>query len=106
MSLELMGNAAINYKSFWLDKFEIQKSLKLNMMKLIKNKINVQLYNFPLCYIDPSFWTFSRKSITDYKRKYSENCQFCLERFNCGGFFNSTFDILHPETYPILEEYC
>ncbi|WP_373079849.1 His-Xaa-Ser system radical SAM maturase HxsC [Fusobacterium varium] len=101
LSLELLGNAGKNYKDFWIEKNEINSSLHVSIPLLIKNKIKVNLYNFPLCYLNSEFWALSRKSITDYKSKYGEECASCRKKPNCDGFFFSTYNLIKPILNPI-----
>lgn len=101
LSLELLGNAGKNYKDFWVEKNEINSSLHSCIPLLIKNKIKVNLYNFPLCFLNSEFWTLSRKSITDYKSKYGDECTSCREKPNCDGFFFSTYNLIKPLLNPI-----
>ena len=46
-----------------------------------------QLFNFPLCTVPPKYRPFARKSISDWKQKYLEDCQSCSKRADCSGFF-------------------
>lgn len=101
LSLELLGNAGQNYENFWINKEEINSSLELALPIFIKNRIKVNLYNFPLCLLKSEFWNITKKSITDYKSKYGENCQECLVYNKCDGFFFSTFNIIKPKIEPI-----
>lgn len=101
LSLELLGNAGQNYKDFWINKEEINSSLEKALPIFIKNKIKVNLYNFPLCLLKSEFWNITKKSITDYKSKYGENCQECIVFDKCDGFFFSTFNVIKPNIIPI-----
>lgn len=101
LSLELLGNAGQNYKEFWIEKDEINLSLEKAIPIFIKNKIKVNLYNFPLCLLKSKFWNITKKSITDYKSKYGENCQECVVFDKCDGFFSSTFNVVKPNIIPI-----
>ena len=101
LSLELLGNAGQNYENFWINKEEINSALELALPIFIKNRIKVNLYNFPLCLLKSEFWNITKRSITDYKSKYGENCQDCLVYNKCDGFFFSTFNIIKPKIEPI-----
>lgn len=101
LSLELLGNAAKNYEKFWIEKKEINETLEKVLPIFMKNKIKVNLYNFPLCLLNSEFWNITRKSITDYKSKYGNNCKECKVFDKCDGFFSSTFNIIKPELSPI-----
>lgn len=101
LSLELLGNAGKDYKNFWIEKEEINFSLEKALPIFMKNKIKVNLYNFPLCLLKNKFWEITKKSITDYKSKYGENCQKCKVFSKCDGFFFSTFNVIKPNIKPI-----
>jgi His-Xaa-Ser system radical SAM maturase HxsC len=55
--------------------------------------IDVQLFNFPLCTVPPAYRHLAPASISDWKRKYAEQCRTCSARDHCTGFFE-----WHPET--------
>lgn len=101
LSLELLGNAAKNYQNFWIEKEEIAISLDKIIPILVKNKIRVNLYNFPICFLKSKYWKLSRKSITGYKVKYGSECSECREKINCSGLFFSTYNIIKPKLKPI-----
>ena len=61
----------------------------------------VNLYNFPLCSLDRRLYSIARKSITDYKIRYKEECDECLAKEECGGFFNSTINMKDIKVKPI-----
>lgn len=54
--------------------------------------VSVTLFNFPLCSIPQNYREYAVPSISDWKRKYAEDCSGCLAREGCGGFF-----AWHPE---------
>lgn len=68
---------------------------------LIENGITTNLYNFPLCCIDERIYTIAHKSITDYKVRYKKECENCLIKKECGGFFNSTIKLKDIRIKPI-----
>lgn len=101
LSLELLGNAGKNYKDFWIEKDKINNSLERALPIFMKNKIKVNLYNFPLCLLKNEFWEITKKSITDYKSKYGIECENCKVFSKCDGFFFSTFNVIQPNIKPI-----
>lgn len=60
------------------------------------------MYNFPLCNLDERLYSIAHKSITDYKIRYKEQCENCLVKEQCGGFFNSTINVKDIEVKPIV----
>ena len=101
MALEVMGNAYKNREDVWIDFEKVQKSLYSACIYLIKNGILVNLYNFPLCNINEKLYSISHKSISDYKVRFKEECEGCLLKNMCGGFFNSTINVKSIKVNPI-----
>ncbi|WP_313755958.1 His-Xaa-Ser system radical SAM maturase HxsC [Tissierella sp.] len=101
MSLEVMGSSFVNRSSVWVDLSEINAYLKEAVKILIKAGIQVQLYNFPLCYVEEDLWSLCQKSISIEKVKYSNDCYGCKGKEQCGGFFNSTYSVIKPKVYII-----
>ena len=75
-------------------KNDYKKSFELisdGIFELIKNGIDVKLYNFPLCTIDKKYWTLCEKSISPQKVRFAEGCDKCLMKELCGGVFAGTY---------------
>ena len=70
--------------------------------KLINNGIDVKLYNFPLCTVDPSCWMICERSISPNKIRYSETCEGCNYKQSCGGVFAGTINIERDELKAII----
>ena len=101
VAMEMMGNAAKNREMLWIDYREVFQKAKPAVELLVEHGIDVQLYNFPLCAVERSYWSLAVKSITDYKIRYMEACEECQVREICGGFFVSTQKVMRPEVYPV-----
>lgn len=93
MGLELLGNAAKNKELVWLPYDEMFKKSQDAIKLLISHGIDVQVYNFPLCSVKKDYWSLCAKSISDYKIRYSEQCNDCEVKAICGGVFESTKNI-------------
>src|SRR5262249_20719136 len=52
--------------------------------------------------LDRRLWSFSRKSISDWKNIYLEKCNGCSVRDDCGGFFQSAAKKHSAHIRPIL----
>lgn len=104
MALEMMGNAYKNRDDVWINFEEVQDYLYDSAIYLIKNGIPVNLYNFPLCNINEKLYSISHKSISDYKVRFKEECEKCLVKDMCGGFFNSTINVKSIKVKPIEGE--
>lgn len=100
IGLEMLGNAAKNTNEVWIPYHEAFESFKDAIDLLVSNKIDVGIYNFPLCTLSKKYRCLSCKSITDYKIKYAKECENCLSKDACGGIFEGTIrlvDDLKPE---------
>jgi His-Xaa-Ser system radical SAM maturase HxsC len=89
MGLEIAGYAKSNLAALWIDPVEYQKELEKAVFELASARMNVSIYNLPLCLIPKSVWPFARKSISDWKNIYFEECEPCKVRELCAGFFAS-----------------
>ena len=103
MATEMMGAAAKNREDVWLDYAQAFDSSKYAIKTLMKNGIDVELYNFPLCKVDKGYWSLCAKSISDYKIRYGESCDLCEVKSLCGGVFRSTLLLTKMELEPIVE---
>ncbi len=90
MGLENMGYAVKNWDLLWVDPADYAPVLESCVRSLFLKRINLSLYNHQLCTLPRSLWWFARKSISDYKTVYLDQCQFCEAKTFCGGLFAST----------------
>ena len=96
MGLEMLGNAAQNSDMVWLPYAEAFEKSRGAIVELMKNGIDVGLYNFPLCSVDRGFWHLCEKSISDYKVRYLSECGKCRVRDACGGIFAGMSRLAEP----------
>jgi len=89
MGLEIMGYAKSNIEALWVDPLDYQKELETAVLELASAKMNVSVYNLPLCLLPKSLWRFARRSISDWKNIYFDECESCDVRDFCAGFFAS-----------------
>lgn len=101
MALEMTGNAYKNREQVWINFGKVKDYLYKACITLIKAGIITNLYNFPLCNLEERLYSIAHKSITDYKIRYKEQCEECLAKESCGGFFNSTINVKDIEVKPI-----
>lgn len=104
MGLELMSNAYINRERVWIDYVETTPYLEKAIITLVRNGIESHIYNYPLCAIPERLWSVSRRSITDYKVRYKPECDTCMVKSYCGGFFFSTINYDRVSVKPIERE--
>jgi His-Xaa-Ser system radical SAM maturase HxsC len=89
MGLEITGFTRANLEILWIDPLEYQPQLYRAVSLLEDSRMHVSVYNHQLCILDKRLWPFARKSISDWKNKYMPECEGCLQKANCGGFFSS-----------------
>ena len=89
MGLEMFGFVHKNFDELWIDPFEYRDALREATQILALAGMNVSIYNHQLCVLSRDVWRFARKSISDWKNIYLDDCEDCAVRDQCGGFFES-----------------
>jgi His-Xaa-Ser system radical SAM maturase HxsC len=87
MGLENIGYAPRNMDKLWIDPHDYQNQLESAVEFLAIRGMNVSIYNHQLCVLRKPLWKFARKSISDWKNIYLEECESCRVKEECGGFF-------------------
>ena len=90
MGLEMTGFVNRNLGQLWIDPHDYQAELGQATEILSLSGLNTSIYNHQLCVLDPKLWPFARKSISDWKNIYLEDCERCVMREECGGLFQSS----------------
>lgn len=93
MAMEMTGNAFANKKSVWISYRKSFEKIEQSILLLIKNGIDVRLFNFPLCTVKSKYWTLCEKSISYDKIRYNSECNDCVVRDACGGVFAGTYNM-------------
>ena len=89
MGLEITGFTRPNLNKLWIDPYEYQTELQSAVEYLSIRGMSVSIYNHPLCLLPRDLWRFARRSISDWKNIYLDECEACSARAECGGFFKS-----------------
>lgn len=89
MGLENMGYVKKNWEELWIDPVDYMDSLGEAMKYLYLRQMNISIYNLQLCLLPQSLWSFARKSISDFKNEYLDECTHCTVRDHCSGLFLS-----------------
>lgn len=87
MGMEHMGYVKLNWDKVYINPATYQEELVSAVRYLRLRGMNVSIYNLPLCILDPRLWSFSRKSISDFKQGYDARCCDCSVIADCGGLF-------------------
>ena len=101
ISLEVRGNCLINKNNVYISPKESFEHSRIAIQKLLRNGIDVGLYNYPLCNVDPGYWFLCKKSISPNKVRYPEKCDICSLKEKCGGMFITTMKAAKPEIFPM-----
>lgn len=89
MGMEHMGYVKKNWEDLWMDPFDYRSTLEEAVRFLWQRRMNVSIYNLQLCLLPRSLWSFARRSISDFKNDYVEECECCVQRNHCAGLFSS-----------------
>ena len=101
MALEPIGWADKNIEEIWIDPIDYSSEIENAVKILWQRDMNISLYNYQLCLIPKHLWHFYRKSISEWKIIYKEECEQCSVKQDCGGFFFSTRKIKYKGINPI-----
>jgi His-Xaa-Ser system radical SAM maturase HxsC len=104
MGLENIGYAPRNMDSLWIDPQDYQDQLESAVEILSTRRMNVSIYNHQLCVLRKSLWKFARKSISDWKNIYLDECQSCGVQADCGGFFQWATKLHSKYIHPLPAE--
>lgn len=89
MGLENTGFALANAGVLWIDPLDYRENLAEGVDLLAAAGVPVSVYNLPRCVLTKSTWTYAAQSISDWKNGYLEQCDRCVERPHCSGFFTT-----------------
>jgi His-Xaa-Ser system radical SAM maturase HxsC len=101
MGLEHTGYAPRNMHELWVDPYDYQDQLESAVEILSTRGMNVSIYNLQLCVLRRSLWKFARKSISDWKNTYAEECGLCSVQDQCGGFFQWITKLRSAHIHPL-----
>lgn len=93
VQMEPTGYALENINKLWIDPLDYNDQLELAVLNLKFRDLNVSIYNSQLCILPASIRQFAIQSISDWKDIYLEECNECLLKPKCAGFFASSKDL-------------
>lgn len=102
MGLEYQGYTPHNIEILWTDPVEYMKPLEEAVLFLADQGMSVSIYNSQLCLMPAVIWPFSRKSISDWKNSYLPQCDRCIKRDDCAGFFSWNMAKQQESIVPII----
>lgn len=89
MGLEMMGFTRGNLEELWIDPNDYRYILSESVGILENARMNISIYNHQLCLLNEDVYPYYRKSISDWKNEYEDECKKCSRLQECGGFFSS-----------------
>ena len=89
MELENTGFAIANAEELWMDPADYRESLASGVHILASAGVRVSIYNVPLCLLPRSVWANAMQSISDWKNDFLDECDDCIEKSRCSGFFTT-----------------
>lgn len=87
MGLEYIGYTPKNIDKLWIDPYNYRQELEESVLYLAEKGMHVSIYNTPLCVLPENLWKYARKSISDWKNEYLPECNRCIKKNDCAGFF-------------------
>jgi len=90
MGLEVIGFTRANLDDLWIDQFEYKDKLSEAVDILEAAGLNLSIYNHQLCLVNADVSNAYRRSISDWKNEYVDECKNCTKQYECGGFFTSS----------------
>lgn len=102
MGLEYIGYTPHNFEKLWIDPYYYKDKLQEAVLYLANKGMRVSIYNTPLCLLNKESWDFAKKSISDWKNEYADECLTCSVKEQCGGFFRWNLKTKGDFIQPIL----
>lgn len=93
MQMEPMGYAKDNLTDLWIDPLDYSREIEEAVLNLHYRDMHVSIYNTQLCILPEKLRRFAVQSISDWKNIYIDECENCLLKAECPGFFASSKEI-------------
>ena len=106
MGLEYIGYTPRNMDLLWVDPYDYQDQLVEAVRILRQRSLNASIYNHQLCVLRPDLWRYAKKSISDWKNIYLDECAGCVVRNECGGFFKWATKVHSSHIHPVEASMC
>lgn len=90
MQMEPIGNAQENINQLWIDPSDYNKELECAILNLSYRDLNVSIFNSQLCILPERLRPFAVQSISEWKNIYIDECEKCIQKNMCPGFFASS----------------
>lgn len=92
MQMETTGLAKENIDQLWIDPYDYNIELREAVLLLADRGMKPYIYNAQLCVLPEDIRCYAQQSISDWKDIYIPECDGCVLRGQCAGFFESNRD--------------
>jgi hypothetical protein len=89
MQMETVGLASQNIDDLWIDPYNYRVELEEAVLNLARRNMRVSVYNSQLCILPKNIRVYAKQSISDWKNIYLTECEGCMLKNECAGFFAS-----------------
>ena len=89
MQMETTGLAKENFDQLWIDPYDYNTELREAVLLLVDRGMKSYIYNAQLCVLPEDIRCYAQQSISDWKDIYISECEGCVLRGQCAGFFES-----------------
>lgn len=89
MQMETIGLAKENFDQLWIDPYDYNTELREAVLLLADRGMKPYIYNAQLCVLPEDIRCYAQQSISDWKDIYIPECDGCVLRGQCAGFFEA-----------------
>lgn len=89
MQMETTGLAKENFDDLWIDPYDYNDELREAVLLLADRGMKPYIYNAQLCVLPENIRCYAQQSISDWKDIYISECEGCVLKGQCAGFFES-----------------
>ena len=89
MQMETIGLAKENFDQLWIDPYDYNTELREAVLLLADRGMKPYIYNAQLCVLPEDVRCYAQQSISDWKDIYIPECDGCVLRGQCAGFFEA-----------------
>ena len=89
MQMETTGMAKENLDELWMDPYDYNNELREAVLLLADRGMKPYIYNAQLCVLPEDIRCYAQHSLSDWKDVYLSECDGCLLKGQCAGFFAS-----------------
>lgn len=90
MGMEYSGSAFTNKDILWIDPVEYIESLQRAIQNTLRYNFKTAIYNIPLCLLTKPLRKYAKKSISEWKNSYLDECNLCTLKSDCCGIFTTS----------------